>query len=87
MTQMTRIEGGLTRIAQIIANGIPEFVLIREIRVRRFSESVVIRVHPWLNFQVNIIRQMMMEAMMPTASAIKPAGTAWRVRFTATAPK
>jgi hypothetical protein len=29
----------------------------------------------------------MTEAMMPTASAINPAGTAWRVRRTFTAPK
>jgi hypothetical protein len=35
----------------------------------------------------NIILQMITEAMMPTASAINPAGTAWRVRRTFTAPK
>jgi len=37
--------------------------------------------------QRNARRQTITEATIPTASAIRPAGTAWRVRFTPTAPK
>ena len=33
-------KGALTRISRIIANGISEFVLIREIRVKQFSVPV-----------------------------------------------
>ena len=45
------------------------------------NRSSALQLHP------NIIRHTMTDAMMPTASAINPAGTAWRVRRTFTAPK
>lgn len=35
----------------------------------------------------NIQRQMAMDAMTPTVSAVKPASTAWRVRRMLTEPK